>query len=54
MEIAESTKIIFYVARAFGLAPFKIYRKTPKGRLYFQKSLLLSIYSAVFVISVGE
>ncbi|XP_058065769.1 gustatory receptor for sugar taste 43a [Anopheles bellator] len=53
MEISEPTKIVFYVSRMFGLAPYVI-KRTSKGQIVdYKRNVLLMVYSLSLVFCLA-
>ncbi|XP_053663509.1 gustatory receptor for sugar taste 43a [Anopheles marshallii] len=53
MEISESTKVVFYVSRIFGLAPYVV-KRTSKGQIVdCKRNVLLVIYSVCLVFCLA-
>lgn len=53
MEISESTKVVFYVSRIFGLAPYVV-KRTPIGQIVdYKRSVFLIVYSVGLVFCLG-
>ncbi|XP_040152074.1 gustatory receptor for sugar taste 43a isoform X4 [Anopheles arabiensis] len=53
MEISESTKVVFYVSRIFGLAPYVV-KRTPIGQIVdYKRSVFLIVYSVGLVFCLA-
>ncbi|XP_055595725.1 gustatory receptor for sugar taste 43a isoform X2 [Uranotaenia lowii] len=53
MELSESTKVVFFVSRIFGLAPYVV-KKTSKGQIVdYKRNLVLVIYSLCVVFCLA-
>ncbi|EAA13258.5 AGAP004727-PA [Anopheles gambiae str. PEST] len=53
MEISESTKVVFYVSRIFGLAPYVV-KRTPIGQIVdYKRSVFLIAYSVGLVFCLA-
>ncbi|XP_050093853.1 gustatory receptor for sugar taste 43a [Anopheles aquasalis] len=53
MEISEPTKVIFYMSRLFGLAPYRI-KRTSKGQIVdFRRNIFLVLYSLFLVFCLA-
>ncbi|XP_053686251.1 gustatory receptor for sugar taste 43a [Sabethes cyaneus] len=53
MEISESTKVVFFVSRVFGLAPYVV-KRTTKGQIVdYKRNLLLVIYGLCVVFCLA-
>lgn len=54
MEISESTKVVFFVSRIFGLAPYVV-KRTSKGQIVdYKRNLVLVIYGLGIVFCLGR
>ncbi|XP_058463677.1 gustatory receptor for sugar taste 43a isoform X2 [Malaya genurostris] len=53
MEISESTKIVFYISRIFGLAPYVV-KRTSKGQIVdYKRNLFLVFYGLCVVFCLA-
>ncbi|XP_041770344.1 gustatory receptor for sugar taste 43a isoform X2 [Anopheles merus] len=53
MEISESTKVVFYVSRIFGLAPYVV-KRTPIGQIVdYKRNVFLIVYSVGLVFCLA-
>uniref|UniRef100_A0A182YI60 Gustatory receptor n=1 Tax=Anopheles stephensi TaxID=30069 RepID=A0A182YI60_ANOST len=54
MEISEPTKVVFYVSRIFGLAPYVV-KRTSSGQIVdYKRNVFLIIYSVALVFCLAH
>uniref|UniRef100_A0A182PYX3 Gustatory receptor n=1 Tax=Anopheles epiroticus TaxID=199890 RepID=A0A182PYX3_9DIPT len=53
MEISEPTKVVFYLSRVFGLAPYTV-KRTSQGQIVdYRRSVFLTVYSLCLVFCLA-
>lgn len=54
MEVDQANPTIFYASRFFGLAPYSIIVTAKGHQREFKLNILLSVYSVVLLVTMGE